>query len=208
MRKSNNERQEQRSSEHCEIQYAKQGNRKHKVIGIITVVAIIVVVAIVVFALFGGRSEKKVVQYLIDSQMTANTEKVWEVLPKEVQEAALAEMKDEGYENIEEVFDELDDEINDTLRDLDEYFGDDWTYSYEITDETEYSSSEIRDIEDSLLDLGVSRDFEIDEAKSVTVNVTLMSADRENEESIDTYFELIRIGRSWYASFSDVGVYL
>lgn len=50
-----NERQEQRSSEHCEIQYAKQGNRKHKVIGIITVVAIIVVVAIVVFALFGGK---------------------------------------------------------------------------------------------------------------------------------------------------------
>lgn len=170
---------------------------------VITGISVLLIAVIVIgVLLFGGRSYKAVVNQYIEATFKGDIAKMWDLLPKQVQEATLGELEDyidtdtvkgviEYYSDIMEVFmDELEDQ-----------YGKKWSYSYKITEELDYSKREIADLEEDLEDDGV-RDMKVDAAKDIEAEITVKGDGRTRSYTITIV--VIKVGRSWYLSAIDM----
>jgi len=164
------------------------------------IVAALLVIAVIVaaVALFGGRGSNAVVKQYIDASITGDFTKMWKLFPKEVQEGILDLMEETfgvEVEDISEVAGLLEDRFDDMRESAEEEYGKDLKYSYEIVEERDLSTLELKELKRGLQYVGAD-DIEIDAGKYVDAELTLKLKDEKVTQTLTIC--VIKIGRSWY----------
>lgn len=175
----------------------KKNRRQDKKVGMIAVAFIAVIVLIVAFALFGGRSYKTTVKQFITATYDVDAEKLIKVLPDAVIDRV---MKDEDYEDYDEMIDDLNDTFESQMRSIKRYIGDDWSMSYKIIKVEKVSGKDLDELKKDY-----KKDFKIkvSAAKVAEVEITIKAGETENSSSLD--IPLVKVGRSWYIDAPSLG---
>ena len=128
--------------------------------------------------------------------MKCDAEAIWNLIPEEIQQAAMKEAEeDDNLYGEEEVIAYLQEEMEDISDRLYSALGSDWDYSWKIEDEEDYDISELRELNQDFRSRGLTG-FTADAAKDVEVELTVTSAGNSQSRSI--HITLIQIGRKWY----------
>lgn len=175
----------------------KKNRRQDKKVGMIAVAVIAVIVLIVAFALFGGRSYKTTVKQFITATYDVDAEKLIKVLPDAVIDRV---MKDEDYEDYDEMIDDLNDTFESQMRSIKRYIGDDWSMSYKIIKVEKVSGKDLDELKKDY-----KKDFKIkvSAAKVAEVEIAIKAGETENSSSLD--IPLVKVGRSWYIDAPSLG---
>lgn len=179
---------------------ARPGN-KNKKVGIIAVAVIAVVVIALIIGIFGGRGYKSTVNKFLDATYnSADCKAMFKQMPDEVTDYVL---EDAGYEDDElKLFiEEMNEELQDSLDYYEEYFGEDWSVSWEILSVEDVTGRDMKDLRDDYEDEDI--DIEISAAKTVEVEVTITGEYGEVSNSIE--IPVIKVGRSWYIDGISIG---
>ena len=173
-------------------------NDKNKKIGIIAVIVIVIIIAIIGFFLFGGRSYKSTIDKYVDASFDADGGAILDLLPDKMIDYALAE---DNYDSddLEGIIDDMNEQLQDQMDSLDNYLGEDWKISYEITDDEDVKGDELDDIKSAYEDA----DVKVSAAKNVEVEITVKGAETESNNTLDV--SLIKSGRSWYLDVMSMG---
>lgn len=170
---------------------------KHRLIGILAIVAAVAVILALAFFLFGGRSLNKALDAYVKASFTGDAEAIFNLFPEPVQEAALEEAAWDGYATEREALAYLSDQLQSAIYQLDDYLGEDWTYSYEVVSREEYDKAQVQDLVESLRSEGATG-FNADAVTEVELEITLESADGSNRVDQSMYLYGVKDGRSWY----------
>lgn len=160
---------------------------------IIAIATVIFVVIITATQLFGGRSYKKTIDIFFTSVMNGDGEKLIKTLPDEMIDYA---MEEEGYTSREEIEQKIEDLLTGSMiNTLNDSYGDDWSYDYEIVDTEDYTSEELESLKEKYQTEFL--DIKIKNAKTVTLKFTLKVKDVDDQSGTFD-FTVIKVGRSWY----------
>ena len=155
------------------------------------------VILALAFFLFGGRSLNKALDAYVKASFTGDAEAIFNLFPEPVQEAALEEAAWDGYATEREALAYLSDQLQSAIYQLDDYRGEDWTYSYEVVSREEYDKAQVQDLVESLRSEGATG-FNADAVTEVELEITLESADGSNRVDQSMYLYGVKDGRSWY----------
>ena len=105
-------------------------NPRKKINVIPIIILLILAVAVVTFPrlILSGQSEKKLIKEFIKAEMTADGEKVIEILPDEIVEAA----ETQGGMTKNEFIKAVQEQLNSVMNTVVNTYGEEWKYSYEI----------------------------------------------------------------------------
>ena len=159
---------------------------------IVVIVAVVLVLIIALSQLLGGRNYKKTVDIFFEAVLDGDGKEILKTLPDEMIEYL---MEEEGFDSREEAEEELEDSIGNPKELLDNAYGDDWTYKYEIVNAEEYSSDELETLKETYQE--EIPDIKIKDAKKVTLKLTI-EAEEIGEQSNTIDLSVIKIGKKWY----------
>ena len=173
-------------------------NDKNRKVGIIAVAAAAVVIILLGIFLFGGRSYKATIKKYINATFDADGEELFSLIPDKMVDYMLEQ---DGYDrrDLDDIYDQIDDELEDQIDSLDSYLGEGWKADYEILFAEDIKGDELDDIKDSYEDA----DVKVSAAKEVEVEFTVTMDETEITNSMDV--SLIKVGRSWYLDFIKMG---
>lgn len=140
--------------------------------------------------LLGGRNYKKTVDIFFEAVLDGDGKEILKTLPDEMIEYL---MEEEGFDSREEAEEELEDSIGNPKELLDNAYGDDWTYKYEIVNAEEYSSDELETLKETYQE--EIPDIKIKDAKKVTLKLTI-EAEEIGEQSNTIDLSVIKIGKN------------
>ena len=175
----------------------RKPRKKINVIPII--ILLILAVAVVTFPrlILSGQSEKKLIKEFIKAEMTADGEKVVEILPDEITEAAEAQ----GGITKDEFIQAVQDQLSSTLSAVISTYGEGWKYSYKIKDIKKASQEDIEDWKNTY-----KNEFEIDvdisEGKICEVEINFNGNEINNTSNIE--LNLVKIRGKWYVDFASL----
>ena len=120
-----------------------------------------------------------------------------ELIPKGMVEYALEE---EGYEKdeLDEMLDEIEEELQDSIDAMDSYMGEDWKVSYDILDTDDVTGDDLDEVKDTYKEY----DVKVSAAKNVEIELKIEWG--EEEKSTTTELSVIKVGRSWYLDLEDL----
>lgn len=198
---SGNDRATQVKPEAQKYKDLVNGNNKNKTVGMIVVAIIGLVVISGAFWLFGGRSYKKTIKEYVNAQFNYSQDsikKVVKLFPEGMWEQVVEQGINEGeFESEGEAIEFLEEQLKEANETLEEYYGEDFKYSYKITEEEDLNKKDIREIEEDWEDMDVKLEKEIKEGKEITIKVEVKSADGENAVDNELDLQLVKVGRSW-----------
>jgi hypothetical protein len=171
-------------------------NDKNRKVGIIAVVVIVIAVIGIILGLSGGRGYKAAIKQYIDATFDGDAESIMELIPEEMINYLI---EDEGYDDEDELIEELDEELQYTLDSLEKYLGEDWKVSYEILSTEDVTGEDFDDLKDYYEEMGVK----VSASKKAEIEVTVKSGETEMSNSAD--IALIKIGHSWYMDMVSMG---
>lgn len=182
--------------------YAPQGNmpvaqqpkKDKKKIVIVAIIGFVVALLLLILFLFRGRSFDSTLKKYINGQLKGDAGQIIELMPDELIDAICEE---EAFLNKKELVIELDEMLEEELKKIEEIYGKGWKYSYEIVEEEDYTTSEVRDLRKEY-----QEDYEIKlditEIKEVKVEITMSSKDDSLENTTSMRIQFMKIGNSWY----------
>lgn len=173
-------------------------NDKNKKIGIIAVVVLVIVVILIGIFLFGGRSYKSTIKKYVDATFAADVDAMLDLLPDKMVDYELEE-EEMDSDDFDEMVDDLNEQLQDQLDSLDNYLGEGWKISYEITDDENIKGEDLDHIKEAYEDA----DIKVSAAKKAKVEITLKADETENSNTLD--ISLIKVGRSWYLDVMSMG---
>ena len=198
---SGNDRATQVKPEAQKYKDLVNGNNKNITVGMIVVAIIGLVVISGAFWLFGGRSYKKTIKEYVNAQFNYSHDsikKVVKLFPEGMWEQVVEQGINEGeFESEGEAIEFLEEQLKEANETLEEYYGEDFKYSYKITEEKDLSKKDIHEIEEDWEDMDVKLEKEIKEGKEITIKVEVKSADGENAVDNELDLQLVKVGRSW-----------
>lgn len=173
-------------------------NNKNRKIGMIAVAVVVVLLVVLFVGLFGGRSYKKTVDMFITATFEADAETIFELLPEKMIDYAL---EDEGYDDdeLDELIDEANEDLENQIRQIERYYGEDWKLSYEITNVEDVKDRTLRRLKNDYEDVGVK----VSAAKTVEIEFTVKADETEISNSME--ISVIKVGRSWYLDAASMG---
>lgn len=175
--------------------------KKKKIIGLAVLCITIIGIGMLVF---GGRSYKKVIDVCVKSSMSGKAkgvEKMYKLLPEEVQDATLQYYMENYSGGKEEMMKELQEQYKEEYDKIEDTYGEGWRYSYKIAREEDATRKQIREWKEDIIDSDeVDVDFnrEIKEMKYITVEITTQSKDKKMEKTDSMTVTVLKIGRTWY----------
>ncbi|MGN0398988.1 MAG: zinc-ribbon domain-containing protein [Blautia sp.] len=173
-------------------------NKNNRKIGMIAAAVIVVAVLAAGVFLFGGKSYKTVIKQFFDATFEADVKTIMKLIPKGMVEYALEE---EGYDKdeLDEMMDDMEEDLQDSIDYMDSYMGDDWKVSYEILDSNDIKGEDLDDVKDTYKEYGVK----VSAAKEVEVELKVeWGEDEEDSTTLD--LSVIKVGRSWYLDIEDL----
>lgn len=184
------------------IKKKKISAKKKKKIKIITgVVAFIAIVAAIAVYAY-NMDYKHIVNACVKASFSNkgdSVEKTYKLLPEESREALLNNYKEENKgADEEEMMEEMQKEYDDLLDMLDEEYGENWKYSFDIKKVEDGSRKEIREWKQNIKDSKVKFDREVKGMKKVTIKIRMQSEDGEKNDKTDMTIVVVRLGYKWY----------
>ena len=166
---------------------AKPAMNKHRLIGIIAFGAAALGVIIIFVAILagGGKDWKKVLKKEMKCIMTGDSESLAELIP------------DKMYEAIADYYDVDAEELTEYFMDLEIFDDDDTLVKYEIIEENECSSSDLKSIKEYLKERGISSKNDVKEAVEVNVKCYFKDGDGDRFDTEDE-FGFVKINGEWY----------
>lgn len=166
---------------------AKPAMNKHRLIGIIAVGAAALGVIIIFVAILagGGKDWKKALKKEMKCIMTGDSESLAELIP------------DKMYEAIADYYDVDAEELKEYFMDLEIFDDDDTLVKYEIIEENECSSSDLKSIKEYLKERGISSKNDVKEAVEVNVKCYFKDGDGDRFDTEDE-FGFVNINGEWY----------
>ncbi len=166
---------------------AKPAMNKHRLIGIIAFGAAALGVIIIFVAILagGGKDWKKVLKKEMKCIMTGDSESLAELIP------------DKMYEAIADYYDVDAEELKEYFMDLEIFDDDDTLVKYEIIEENECSSSDLKSIKEYLKERGISSKNDVKEAVEVNVKCYFKDGDGDRFDTEDE-FGFVKINGEWY----------
>ena len=166
---------------------AKPAKNKHRLIGIIAFGAAALGVIIIFVAILagGGKDWKKVLKKEMKCIMTGDSESLAELIP------------DKMYEAIADYYDVDAEELKEYFMDLEIFDDDDTLVKYEIIEENECSSSDLKSIKEYLKERGISSKNDVKEAVEVNVKCYFKDGDGDRFDTEDE-FGFVKINGEWY----------
>ena len=166
---------------------AKPAMDKKRLTGIIAVGAAALVVIIILVAILagGGKGWKKVLKKEMKCIMTGDSESLAELIP------------DKMYEAIADYYDVDAEELKEYFMDLEIFDDDDTLVKYEIIEENECSSSDLKSIKEYLKERGISSKNDVKEAVEVNVKCYFKDGDGDRFDTEDE-FGFVKINGEWY----------
>ena len=166
---------------------AKPAMNKHRLIGIIAVGAAALVVIIILVAILagGGKGWEKVLKKEMNCARTGDSEPLAELIP------------DKMYEAIADYYDVDAEELKEYFMDLEIFDDDDTLVKYEIIEENECSSSDLKSIKEYLKERGISSKNDVKEAVEVNVKCYFKDGDGDRFDTEDE-FGFVKINGEWY----------
>lgn len=166
---------------------AKPAMNKHRLIGIIAVGAAALGVIIIFVAILagGGKGWEKVLKKEMKCIMTGDSESLAELIP------------DKMYEAIADYYDVDAEELKEYFMDLEIFDDDDTLVKYEIIEENECSSSDLKSIKEYLKERGISSKNDVKEAVEVNVKCYFKDGDGDRFDTEDE-FGFVKINGEWY----------
>ena len=166
---------------------AKPAMNKHRLIGIIAFGAAALGVIIIFVAILagGGKDWKKALKKEMKCIMTGDSESLAELIP------------DKMYEAIADYYDVDAEELKEYFMDLEIFDDDDTLVKYEIIEENECSSSDLKSIKEYLKERGISSKNDVKEAVEVNVKCYFKDGDGDRFDTEDE-FGFVKINGEWY----------
>ena len=166
---------------------AKPAMNKHRLIGIIAFGAAALGVIIIFVAILagGGKDWKKVLKKEMNCARTGDSEPLAELIP------------DKMYEAIADHYDVDAEELKEYFMDLEIFDDDDTLVKYEIIEENECSSSDLKSIKEYLKERGISSKDDVKEAVEVNVKCYFKDGDGDRFDTEDE-FGFVKINGEWY----------
>ena len=166
---------------------AKPAMNKHRLIGIIAFGAAALGVIIIFVAILagGGKDWKKVLKKEMKCIMTGDSESLAELIP------------DKMYEAIADYYDVDAEELKEYFMDLEIFDDDDTLVKYEIIEENECSSSDLKSIKEYLKERGISSKNDVKEAVEVNVKCYFKDGDGDRFDTEDE-FGFVKINGEGY----------
>ncbi len=182
---------------HGRVSELRKKNRDRNVGMIAAIVAAVAVVAVGIF-LFGGRSYKATVKRFVNATFEADAEAMLKLIPKKMVDNLLEE---EGYDDdeLDDMVDEMNEYFQDQMDSLDKYLGEGWEVSYEILAAEKLTGDDLDDIKERYEDA----DVKVSAAKEIEIELTIKTDEMENSDTTDLY--VVKVGRSWYLDAVSMG---
>lgn len=174
-------------------------NPRKKINVIPIIILLILAVAVVTFPrlILSGQSEKKLIKEFIKAEMTADGEKVIEILPDEIVEAA----ETQGGMTKNEFIKAVQEQLNSAMNTVVNTYGEEWKYSYEIKSIKKASQEDIEEWKNTYKD-GFEMDVDISEGKICEVEINFNGNEINNTSNIE--LNLVKIRGKWYVDFASL----
>lgn len=174
-------------------------NPRKKINVIPIIILLILAVAVVTFPrlILSGQSEKKLIKEFIKAEMTADGEKVIEILPDEIVEAA----ETQGGMTKNEFIKAVQEQLNSAMNTVVNTYGEEWKYSYEIKSIKKASQEDIEEWKNTYKD-GFEMDVDILEGKICEVEINFNGNEIRNTSNIE--LNLVKIRGKWYVDFASL----
>ena len=174
-------------------------NPRKKINVIPIIIVLILAVAVVTFPrlILSGQSEKKLIKEFIKAEMTADGEKVIEILPDEIVEAA----ETQGGMTKNEFIKAVQEQLNSAMNTVVNTYGEEWKYSYEIKSIKKASQEDIEEWKNTYKD-GFEMDVDISEGKICEVEINFNGNEIRNTSNIE--LNLVKIRGKWYVDFASL----
>lgn len=174
-------------------------NPRKKINVIPIIILLILAVAVVTFPrlILSGQSEKKLIKEFIKAEMTADGEKVIEILPDEIVEAA----ETQGGMTKNEFIKAVQEQLNSAMNTVVNTYGEEWKYSYEIKSIKKASQEDIEEWKNTYKD-GFEMDVDISEGKICEVEINFNGNEIRNTSNIE--LNLVKIRGKWYVDFASL----
>lgn len=174
-------------------------NPRNKINVIPIIILLILAVAVVTFPrlILSGQSEKKLIKEFIKAEMTADGEKVIEILPDEIVEAA----ETQGGMTKNEFIKAVQEQLNSAMNTVVNTYGEEWKYSYEIKSIKKASQEDIEEWKNTYKD-GFEMDVDISEGKICEVEINFNGNEIRNTSNIE--LNLVKIRGKWYVDFASL----
>ncbi len=160
------------------------------------IILVILAVLLVSKLILPGQTEKKVIKNIMSAEMTGDVDKIMDIVPEDLWDAA----EKEGLSR-KEIKEELQDVLSEARDSLDSILGENWKYSYKIKNIEKVPKEDLEDIRETYKD-AVGKEVNISEAKKVQVELTVKTKDTEKSETMTIY--IIKIKNKWYLDFSNL----
>lgn len=174
-------------------------NPRKKINVIPIIILLILAVAVVTFPrlILSGQSEKKLIKEFIKAEMTADGEKVIEILPDEIVEAA----ETQGGMTKNEFIKAVQEQLNSAMNTVVNTYGEEWKYSYEIKSIKKALQEDIEEWKNTYKD-GFEMDVDISEGKICEVEINFNGNEIRNTSNIE--LNLVKIRGKWYVDFASL----
>ena len=159
-------------------------------------VAAAVLVKVLLFGGLSGKSEEKIVRTFIETFMHGNARSFMELRPETVMEDAVKSL---GLSE-DMVIAQLDEQFQNLHTEMEDEFGEGWSYTYSIQSVEPISEQELQEKMQEYREEKCA--LEIKEGKRFSLNVEVKGS--EDTEKDDINIDLIKVGKKWYLDIISV----
>lgn len=176
--------------------FSKGERHQDKKVGMIAVAVVAIIILIAAFALFGGRSYHTAIKQFVNATFEVDGKKMLKLVPGGVINGAL---EDAGFDDRDEMIEEIEEALQDSVDYIELYLGEDWSVSYEITGVENVSGNTLKRLKKTY----EKYDVKVSAAKTAEVEFTVKAGETESGNSME--ISLIKVGNSWYIDVESMG---
>lgn len=161
---------------------------------------VVIILLLFLFGPLGGRSAEKTVDELFTAVQEADLQKVMDLMPPGMVEAALEE-QGMSKSDMEEELDSLERQLSTSLSFIDSLAGEGWSMKTETLSAEVIKGDSLADIKDEYKEY----DVKVSEAKTISVRLSILGADGDEIQSTNTDIGVVKVGKSWYIDVNALG---
>ena len=184
-----------------QVKKKKMSPKKTKKIKILAgIICIVIVAAFIGNYIYNMDCKHVVTEYMkLMADEEDYTQQAYKLLPEEYQQSMINFYKEDNDGADEaEMLEEKQKDYEDGMQLIENEYGENWKYSFEIKKVEDASRKEIREWKQNLEDSNVKVNRKIKGMKNVTVKFRLQSEDGEKNDKTDMDLVVVRLGHKWY----------
>lgn len=172
-------------------------DKKIRVVGLLSFFMILISILLITYYNFNNRSLNKTINQFYSAAFDLDTDKLFELLPKEIQEAGINEIMFDEKVSYQEAKDiaklQLFESLYSSITSLTKEHGSGWKHSYKILSKEKIDINLI----DKYFNKGINRKLNYDEIVEVKMELNLLNDSESIDKSTQTLV-FIRYKNNWY----------